>query len=631
MELQPPPPVLMPSLQVSAVEASLSSTSIPTVSLLSTSHLTGPPEKDSSTKNCNTSFDSGTYKSFPMHTPVGELQDFKFDGSEYFGCHEKNSVASSAPNPSDFHASIASAPNQIAEVRKEGADADDYTTDCALQSVAPVLKRKLSPATELENCATGQKQKPVSATNHPPAPSQAHYPYGHYPHPPYPYYYPFYPPHASAPHGYAWPPYPPPHHAYPHYYPGYYPHPNAGKPVSSEAIKKKSVRKTSSKHKRKTELKRKTPMLSMHRSTVKPLPVSSSASFPLGITVSHDNQDFSFSEERKDDQLPSSVPERRSRKNAQSRMRAAKLKDTIRRMKKKNCEERTTEENEKLATYEERRMRKNGRSRDRAMERKRRFGIISAKSENEWNEEEKLFMTDTLVSKYKKNEGDRIRRKKMRDCDYSIGSSTVGSYSPNEHPKYFSSTTLHPRQLPQNGNVPEQVTSCSRALVVATSAPPLAPLVASAPPLTPKSPHQFYHEEGFGPNMFDVTTPKNDAAEDYDFMSNFIFPSPSQDNDAYFNSPTLELCAETSILDQNLDEIVYSPRAATPRNANQNMFDAHGQNQVTLPLATLCPLDLPRRSKPDDNLYDALASDWKGIGEDDMGAIAVSFSMEDTM
>jgi len=596
---------------------------------------TGPYGKDAFTKGYN----SGTV--FSMTFPVDEDKDSAFDGSVYVGCHGKNSDPSSAsaahePNaPSTLHPDTALAPYGISEVNEDdaGIDIDDHTNDTALQSVppvAPVPKRKQSSATELKNCAgtaSGKKHKSVPVANHPPAQSQAHYPYGHYPHPHYPYghYYPYYPPHPPVQHGYAWPY--PPHHAYPHYYPGYYPHPTPGKPVLSQAGKETTLHhKISTKHKKEADFKKKkAPMLSMRSTPVKPLPISSSTTFPpRDITVPHGKPDISCSTEMKDDQLPSSGPERRARKNAQSRMRAAKLKDSIQRMNVKNPEERTSEEKAKLATYEERRMRKNGRSRDRAMERKRRFTEINAKAEKVWNAEEKVFMAETRVSKYKKNEGDRMRRKKMRHCGYSIASSTQSnfeSYAANDHHQYISSATLYPRQLPQDRNVPEQIHSSSRA-----------PMVASAPPMTPKSPHQFHNEEGFAPNMFDVMTPKNDAAEENDFMSNFIFPSPSQDNNAYFNSPTLELCAETSIMDHNLDEIIYSP-ATTPRNANQQIFDTNGHNQVTLPLA-LCPLNLPRRSKTDEQLYDTLASDWRDIGEDDRGiqeAIAVSFSMEETV
>ncbi len=68
----------------------------------------------------------------------------------------------------------------------------------------------------------------------------------------------------------------------------------------------------------------------------------------------------------------------------------------------------------KLQVYEDRRIRKNGRSRERAMERKMQYEAISSKPEREWTLEERRFMADTTVAKYKKNEGDRMRRKKIK-------------------------------------------------------------------------------------------------------------------------------------------------------------------------------------------------------------------------
>jgi hypothetical protein len=558
------------------------------------------------------------------------------------GCDEKTSVS---------NGSFSSSHNEILPTVSNITELDDATIDSAIRAGASMPKRKLVPSTELKSSASSKKQKSVPSAHRHPAP--AHYPYAHYPHPHYPYYYPYYPPAAAGPpppHGYAWPY--PPHHAYPYYPPAYYPHPPSGIPTTSKAEKKSSTRhKTSSKKRKKKhdleKLEKKAimqPPAVPQKPSLPPVttssahaqfppvtsssahaqfpPVTSSSAHaqfpPRDITLHHDDETHSLSAEMKDDDNPKNGGERRTRKNAQSRTRAQRLKETISRIMAKNTEQRTPEEKSKLTTYEERRMRKNGRSRERAMERKLRCDQIRENPEEEWTEEEKAFMADTLVAKYKKNEGDRLRRKKMREGGYSVASTR--SYGSSNY-SHAASSSLYHRQVQRTTTVPEQVHSSRPALAYA---PP--------PPMTPKSPDK-YDDDEFAPIMFDMT-PKRGAGEENDFMSNFIFPSPSQDNDAYFNSPTLELCADTSILDHNLDEIVYSPAVNTPRFSNNNVAVGHNEhNQVTSPLP-LCPLDLPRRSKPDDNLYDTFATDWRGIGEgeDDFGrqeAIAVSFSMDD--
>ena len=107
--------------------------------------------------------------------------------------------------------------------------------------------------------------------------------------------------------------------------------------------------------------------------------------------------------------------ERRARKNSQSRERAARLKERISIISNKDPSERTEEEIATLELYEKRRERKNGRSRERAVERKREMDRIMKKPESEWTNEEKEFVEETMIAKYKKNEGDRMRRKKLKE------------------------------------------------------------------------------------------------------------------------------------------------------------------------------------------------------------------------
>jgi len=560
----------------------------------------------------------GTKEGTIYHPEYSAAHATEAGGVGSSGYDEKTTVSNGSNSSSSWPTAILPSVSNCNEI-------DDVTIDSAIRVGASMPKRKQAASTELKSSASSKKQKSVPPPAHP-HPAQAHYPYGHYSHPPYPYYYPYYPPAAAGPqppHGYVWPY--PPHHAYPYYPPpAYYPHPPSGNPATSKAEKKSSSRHKSSskKKKRKHDLEKKAamqpPAAMPHKPTLPPVPSSAHEQFPpRDITLHRGDETHSTSAEMKDDEHPKNVGERRTRKNAQSRTRAQRLKETISRIMARNPEERSPEEKVKLTTYEERRMRKNGRSRERAMERKQRCKEIREKSEEEWTEEEKAFMADTFVAKYKKNEGDRLRRKKMREGGYSVASTR--SYASSNY-SVAASSSLYPRPLPHTTSVPEHVHSSRPAL-------------AYAAPMTPKSPHK-HHEDEFAPIMFDMTPKKQAAGEENDFMSNFIFPSPSQDNDAYFNSPTLELCAETSILDHNLDDIVYSPAVNTSRLPNNNVAVEQNEHRQVTSLLPLCPLDLPRRSKPDDNLYDTFATDWRGIGEgeDDLGrqeAIAVSFSMDD--
>jgi hypothetical protein len=65
--------------------------------------------------------------------------------------------------------------------------------------------------------------------------------------------------------------------------------------------------------------------------------------------------------------------------------------------------------------YEQRRQRKNDRSRERAMERKEEIDRILAKPEKKRTKIEKSFLDTALYSKKRKNEGDRVRRQRLKD------------------------------------------------------------------------------------------------------------------------------------------------------------------------------------------------------------------------
>lgn len=117
------------------------------------------------------------------------------------------------------------------------------------------------------------------------------------------------------------------------------------------------------------------------------------------------------------------VLDRRSRKNAQSRARAAKLRQRIIDIENKPAEERTEEEQHLFQQYENRRRRKNDRSRERALEKKEEIDRILAKPEKKRTKIERQFLETALSAKKRKNEGDRLRRQRLKE----LGLSTKGT------------------------------------------------------------------------------------------------------------------------------------------------------------------------------------------------------------
>lgn len=106
--------------------------------------------------------------------------------------------------------------------------------------------------------------------------------------------------------------------------------------------------------------------------------------------------------------------DRRARKNAQSRARAAKLRLRVIDIEKKTEEERTEEEQAIFLQFENRRNRKNDRSRERALEKKEEIDRILAKPEKKRTKIEKQFLDNALNAKKRKNEGDRTRRQRLK-------------------------------------------------------------------------------------------------------------------------------------------------------------------------------------------------------------------------
>jgi hypothetical protein len=120
------------------------------------------------------------------------------------------------------------------------------------------------------------------------------------------------------------------------------------------------------------------------------------------------------------------VAMRRARKNAQSRARAAKLRQRIAEIELKPAEQRTEEETHLYSQFEERRKRKNDRSRERALEKKEEVDRILAKPESKRTKIEKQFLETYTAAKDHKNEGDRLRRQRLKE----LGLPTKGAIKP---------------------------------------------------------------------------------------------------------------------------------------------------------------------------------------------------------
>jgi hypothetical protein len=103
---------------------------------------------------------------------------------------------------------------------------------------------------------------------------------------------------------------------------------------------------------------------------------------------------------------------RRARKNAQSRARAAKHRERVAEIESKP--ERNEEETHIWDQYQRRRQSKNDRSRERAMEKKEEIDRILTKPEKKRTRIELQFLETSLGAKKRKNEGDRLRRQRLK-------------------------------------------------------------------------------------------------------------------------------------------------------------------------------------------------------------------------
>lgn len=132
---------------------------------------------------------------------------------------------------------------------------------------------------------------------------------------------------------------------------------------------------------------------------------------------------------------------KRSRKNIQSRARAAQLRARIEEIKRKPEEERTEEESKTLKLYEGRREKKNERSRERAIEKKSEVERISAIPEDQRTEADNINLQIALKAKLRKNEGDRLRRERIKRMGLRSGAPVRSRGRPKKQPKEEESKT----------------------------------------------------------------------------------------------------------------------------------------------------------------------------------------------
>lgn len=339
----------------------------------------------------------------------------------------------------------------------------------------------------------------------------------------------------------------------------------------------------------------------------------------------------SLNVEKKTD-VPPKVLERRERKNAQSRLRAANLKERISYILSKLPSERNAEEVSILHTFEERRAKKNGRSRERASFRKEELKRIVSKPEDLWTQEEKTFMVETMVAKYKKNEGDRLRRRKIKADgsqsenreDDTLSTTSSSAYASNKMlnvikkdgeniqdrlrkkdglhqaiPFHVGSQYLSPRPLDLKKGRSDELLHI-----------PLTPCVQLTPILGNIALSHDEQMPDYG-KMFDITPLLDGSSKDFLCDSRC---SGVQGNDVGNSQPS-----SSSYLANVVD--IHTPKTPVTQ---KNLPFIH----LTSPLG-LSPLHLPRRQRNNDGMYDTLTGfgiDYNAHENQDM--IAVSFSTD---
>ena len=132
---------------------------------------------------------------------------------------------------------------------------------------------------------------------------------------------------------------------------------------------------------------------------------------------------------------------RKDKQNAQSRARAAKLREKITEVKSKPNEQKTDEEMRLLQIVEERRRKKNERSRERSIKKKMEIERILATPEAMRTPEDVNALDVAMKAKKRKNEGDRTRRVQIKNSMANTKSPGVRG-----RPRKYASTEPKPKQ-----------------------------------------------------------------------------------------------------------------------------------------------------------------------------------------
>ncbi len=117
----------------------------------------------------------------------------------------------------------------------------------------------------------------------------------------------------------------------------------------------------------------------------------------------------------------------RKEKNNLARKKENDLKARMKIISDKRPEDRNHDENEAFKLFEQRRLRKNKRSRERTREKKAEMNRILAIPEQRRSEEEKIWLDVNLKAKRRKNEGDRMRRERIKQLGQSSSKSSITS------------------------------------------------------------------------------------------------------------------------------------------------------------------------------------------------------------
>lgn len=132
---------------------------------------------------------------------------------------------------------------------------------------------------------------------------------------------------------------------------------------------------------------------------------------------------------------------RKDKQNAQSRARAAKLREKISEVKSKPSEQKTDEEMRLLQIVEERRRKKNERSRERSIKKKMELERILATPEAMRTPEDVNALDVAMKAKKRKNEGDRTRRVQIKNSMANTKSPGVRG-----RPRKYASKEPKPKQ-----------------------------------------------------------------------------------------------------------------------------------------------------------------------------------------